>query len=501
MNDFMSEIGLPDWVTLRSKTHADVLAISSADESLSYEQLQIAVSHAAGQLLSIINKSTRPIAILTGSSVDFSIILHSTIRISRAILPLNTRLMVNELRWQLHHAEVEYLVFDDRNKTSAEELAKISDVTLIHASTLRDRSSHAVTERKPVMRSTDPLAVVFTSGTTGNPKATLLSHRNFYWSAVASATNIGVQDNDMWLACMPLFHVGGLSILLRSAIYGTSVDIHKNFDENMVNIALNSGEVTLLSVVPTMLERILSIQPKEIRYPATIRAVLLGGGPATPELIRRAQLQGLPLLQTYGLTEVTSQVSTVPISDAFERAGSAGLPLLAATVRLDSGDGHEAAFGEPGQILVKGATVTSGYLQESASASDKIKEGWLYTGDLAIRDELGFLTIQGRSDDLIVTGGENVHPAEVEQILETHPDVIEAAVVGLNDSEWGKKIAAAVVTEASSIVTQEDLADYIRDRIASYKLPRIWLISSDPLPRTASGKLKRYAVIESLFSL
>ena len=177
-----------------------------------------------------------------------------------------------------------------------------------------------------------------------------------------------------------------------------------------------------------------------------------------------------------------------------------GLPLLAATVRLDSGEGFEPTLGEPGQILIKGATVTSGYLQENTSASDKIQNGWLHTGDLAIRDELGLLTIQGRSDDLIVTGGENVHPAEVEQILETHPDVIEAAVVGLNDIEWGKKIAAAIVTDADSIVTQEDLANYIRHRIASYKLPRMWSISSDPLPRTASGKLKRYAVIESLFS-
>ena len=500
MNDFEREIALPDWIALRSKTHAKVSAISSSDESLSYEQLEIEVSHVAGRLHSLIKESARPIAVLTRNSVDFSIILHSTIRISRPILPLNTRLMANELMWQLNHAEVDYLVFDDRNKAIAEKLAVICDVTLIHVSTLRDKSFPAVSEQKSSMLPTDPLAIVFTSGTTGNPKATMLSHRNFYWSAVASAANIGVRDDDLWLACMPLFHVGGLSILLRSAIYGTSVRIHENFDEHMVNAALNSGDVTLLSVVPTMLERILSIQPTKIKYPETVRAVLLGGGPATPELISRGQLQGLPLLQTYGLTEVTSQVSTVPISDAFEHAGSAGLPLLAATVRLDSGEGFEPTLGEPGQILIKGATVTSGYLQENTSASDKIQNGWLHTGDLAIRDELGFLTIQGRSDDLIVTGGENVHPAEVEQILETHPDVIEAAVVGLNDIEWGKKIAAAIVTDANSIVTQEDLANYIRDRIASYKLPRMWSISSDPLPRTASGKLKRYAVIQSLFS-
>jgi len=500
MDNLTRGIALPDWIALRSKTHAGVSAVSSSDESLSYEQLEIEVFHAAGQLLSVVEKSPGPIASLTKSGVDFAIALHSTIRISRPILPLNTRLTVNELVWQLQHAEVDYLLFDESNKVIAEELAVICEVRLIPISELREKSSSPVSGLKSELLPTDPLAIVFTSGTTGNPKATVLSHRNFYWSAVASEANIGVRDSDLWLACMPLFHVGGLSILLRSAIYGTSVTIHDSFDENLVNIALNSGDVTLLSLVPTMLERILSTQPTKIRYPDTIRAVLLGGGPATPELIRRGQLQGLPLLQTYGLTEVTSQVTTVPISNAFERAGSAGLPLLAATVRLDSGDGDEPALGEPGQILVNGATVTSGYLQENTSVSDKIKEGWLYTGDLAIRDDAGFLTIKGRSDDLIVTGGENVHPAEVEQIVESYPGVIEAAVVGLDDVEWGKKITSVVVMEADSIVTEEELTSYVRDRIAGYKVPRIWLISADPLPRTASGKLKRYAVIDSLIN-
>ena len=500
MDNLTRGIALPDWIALRSKTHAGVSAVSSSDESLSYEQLEIEVFHAAGQLLSVVEKSPGPIASLTKSGVDFAIALHSAIRISRPILPLNTRLTVNELVWQLQHAEVDYLLFDESNKVIAEELAVICEVRLIPISELREKSSSPVSGLKSELLPTDPLAIVFTSGTTGNPKATVLSHRNFYWSAVASEANIGVRDSDLWLACMPLFHVGGLSILLRSAIYGTSVTIHDSFDENLVNIALNSGDVTLLSLVPTMLERILSTQPTKIRYPDTIRAVLLGGGPATPELIRRGQLQGLPLLQTYGLTEVTSQVTTVPISNAFERAGSAGLPLLAATVRLDSGDGDEPALGEPGQILVNGATVTSGYLQENTSVSDKIKEGWLYTGDLAIRDDAGFLTIKGRSDDLIVTGGENVHPAEVEQIVESYPGVIEAAVVGLDDVEWGKKITSVVVMEADSIVTEEELTSYVRDRIAGYKVPRIWLISADPLPRTASGKLKRYAVIDSLIN-
>ncbi len=302
MDNLTQGVALPDWIALRSKTHAGVSAVSSSDESLSYEQLEIEVSHAAGRLLSVVEKNPRPIASLTKSGVDFAIALHSAIRISRPILPLNTRLTVNELVWQLQHAEVDYLLFDESNKVIAEELAVICEVRLIRISELREKSSSPVSGLRSELLPIDPLAIVFTSGTTGNPKATVLSHRNFYWSAVASEANIGVRDNDLWLACMPLFHVGGLSILLRSAIYGTSVTTHESFDENLVNIALNSGDVTLLSLVPTMLERILSVQPTKIRYPDTIRAVLLGGGPATPELIRQGQLRGLPLLQTYGLT-------------------------------------------------------------------------------------------------------------------------------------------------------------------------------------------------------
>ena len=169
----------------------------------------------------------------------------------------------------------------------------------------------------------NPLALIYTSGTTGLPKLASLSHLNFYWSAIASAANIGVEERDSWLVCMPLFHVGGLSILMRAAIYGISAVIHTKFDVESVNTELDSGAVSLVSLVPTMLDRLLNAVDSPARYSDSLRAVLLGGGPATVDLIRQGLDRGIPILQTYGLTEATSQVATVSQQHAVSHAGSA----------------------------------------------------------------------------------------------------------------------------------------------------------------------------------
>jgi O-succinylbenzoic acid--CoA ligase len=489
-------IPIPDWVAHRARTRPDDPALASAaDDLISYADFDLSIGRTAAALAALGAEPGSPVALLAGSGRDFAVLAHAIPRSGAILMPLNTRLTTGELAYQLGDAGARLLLADaaqlDRARVAA---ATIGARVIAIESDLA--GIDAVIEGA---ESIDPEAVhslIYTSGTTGSPKGALLTHGNFYWSAVASGENLGVDPMDRWLACMPLFHVGGLSILTRSAIYGSTAVIHDGFDEVRVNQAIRHEEITLLSVVAVMLRRMLDADDEP--YPASMRAVLVGGGPVPVDLLIRARDRGLPVLQTYGLTETASQVATLSAADALRKPGSSGLPLLTTTIRIDS-EGRAAEPGEIGEILVAGPTVTAGYLGHPEATAEAICDGWLHTGDLGSLDDDGYLYIADRRDDLIVTGGENVYPAEVEAALTAHEAILEAAVVGLPDDRWGQLVAAVVVVERSEVApSPEALAAQLRQQLAGYKVPRRIEFSSEVLPRTASGKLQRHLVRAAL---
>lgn len=309
------------------------------------------------------------------------------------------------------------------------------------------------------------LCRILTSGSSGARKPVYLSYANHYASAGASAFNLGVRSDDRWLCCMPVDHVGGLSILVRSLIYGTAAAIHPGFDTARVAAEL-SGDVTMISLVPTQLRRLLDADAPLHRA----RLILLGGAPAPAELLAEALQRDVPVVQTYGLTEACSQVSTLALADARRRLGSAGRPLPGTEVEI-----------EAGEILVRGPTV-------AAHAADE--GGWLRTGDRGRLDRDGFLWVDGRRDDLIVSGGENVAPEEVERVLLEHPAVSEAAVVGRPDPEWGEAVTAFVVPAPGGHFDPVELKHHCAASLASFKVPKRFE-RRELLPRTPSGKLLR----------
>jgi O-succinylbenzoic acid--CoA ligase len=303
----------------------------------------------------------------------------------------------------------------------------------------------------------DPAILVHTSGTTSAPKPIRLTYGNWLWSALGSAVALGVDPDERWLCTLPLSHVGGLSILLRSAIYGTTAIVHERFETDRVLALLRDpAGPTVVSLVPTTLARLLDAG---LERPPALRWALLGGAPLPPALLARAAAAGVPVAPTYGLTEACSQVAT------------AGVPLFCTRVTLDP---------EDGEIVVSGPTV-------SPDAGPELR-----TGDLGAFDPEGRLRIVGRKADTIVTGGENVAPAEVEAVLEAHPGVLEAAVAGRPDDEWGEAIVALVrPRDPAAPPTAEDLRDHCAQRLARFKVPKAYILLTDPLPRTGSGKLVR----------
>jgi len=328
---------------------------------------------------------------------------------------------------------------------------------------------------------------MYTSGTTGLPKGVILTYGNMFASAAGSAFNLGVLPGDRWLACLPLFHIGGLSIVIRSVLYGTGMVLHRQFDERALSASLRRDGVTHVSVVATMLQRLLDVDPGPCA--PQVRVVLVGGGPVPEALLQRAAELGYPVVQTYGLTETASQVAPLAPADAIARLGSAGKPLVTTRLRVD------APAGEPGEILVSGPVVTPGYFRRPEATGVAIRGGWLHTGDIGRLDADGYLYVLDRRDDLIVSGGENIYPAEVEALVLRHPAVREAAVVGLPDSAWGQVVVAAIVGDDD--VVPEEIQEWMRERIARFKVPsRIERLQS--LPMTASGKVQRRIVREML---
>jgi O-succinylbenzoic acid--CoA ligase len=300
--------------------------------------------------------------------------------------------------------------------------------------------------------------VMHTSGTTSAPKPVELTLGNWQANALGSAVMLGLDPAERWLCVMPLAHVGGLSILLRSTIYATTVVLHERFEVEAVLRELMDPRrrITLVSLVPTMLARLLDAG---LSNPPALRWALLGGGPIPALLLARAAAAGVPVAPTYGMTEACSQIATF------------GLPLPAVELRI-AGDS---------EILVRGPVVAPGAVAD---------DGWLHTGDLGRLDSGGRLVIVGRAAETIVSGGENVAPAEVEAVLLEHPAVSDAGVFARPDPEWGEAVIARVVLREGQVASTAVLRDWCAARLARFKVPKA-VEFSDELPRTASGKLLR----------
>ena len=402
-----------DWIHTAAARHPERIAIEGLERGLTYTELRDAAVAGAA-----VTRARRvPLELPAGE--DFVIALHACLLAGAAAVPIDLRLSADE-------------------------------------QTRRRQAADVGVDEPP---GADPaVAVMHTSGTTAAPKPVVLTRSNFLASALGSAVALGLDPGERWLCPMPLTHVGGLSIPIRSAIYATTVVLHGRFDTDAVLTDLMdpARRITLVSLVPTMLARLLDAG---LERPPTLRWALLGGGPIAPALLERAQGAGVPVAPTYGMTEACSQIGTF------------GWPLAGVDVRI----------AVDGEILVRGPIVSAGALSG---------DGWLHTGDLGRFDDRARLEIVGRKADTIVSGGENVAPAEVEAVLLEHPAVADAAVHPRPDPEWGEAVVATVVIRDGASVAPEELRAYCAARLAGFKVPKA-IGFADRLPRNPSGKLLR----------
>lgn len=490
-----------DWLNKRASLSPDTAALLVDGRSYSFSQLDGLVSRLCHFMRETNVDSGDHVGMLAPNSLAAVACVFALARIGAILVPLNTRLTPQELAWQIERSDCSVVLYTSDLKEAAGLATRghIPTLTLPHrASELERVLTGYPTEFKP--KATGDLAsrqaIVFTSGTTGFPKGVMIRYANHYWSASGSAMRLGVHPDDRWLLCLPLYHVGGLSILFRSCLYGTAVVLHNGFSVEAVMNSLQTEAATLISLVPTMLSRLLQAGLTQAGAPS-LRLILLGGAAASPQLLVESAAAGLPIAVTYGLTETTSQVATMEPERVVGKPGSAGKPLAFATISILDDEGHDIPHNIPGEIVVGGPMVMAGYYNDPAATSEKIVNGRLHTGDIGYLDDDGDLWVLDRRSDLIVSGGENVYPAELERVLREYPGVSQVCVVGLPHPDWGQQVTAIIVPHAPERFDENDLLAFSRERLAGYKQPRaIYLV--DQLPQTGSGKINRRAAAEAL---
>lgn len=483
----------PDFLAVRAVTHADHPALLAGSVNWTFADLHDRVTASARRLALLGVGAGDRVGLLARNGPGWVVAAHAVNRLGAVLVPLNVRLTPSEVARQLVDVRVALLLHDRNHADVAAALThEVDDLRPVEfgANGLGGPASSELPERNAIT-SEAVHSIIFTSGTTGQPKGAMLTYGNYVSSAIASALHLGHHRDDRWLAAMPLFHVGGLAILMRSIVCGVTVVLHEAFDPSAVNRAIDDERITIVSVVANMLQRMLD-EHGERSYPATLRCMLLGGGPAPLPLVQECLRRGVPVAPSYGMTETTAQVATLLAGEVARKPRSAGRPLPLTSLRIER-NGEVLPPGEAGDIVVRGPMVTPGYIGREAACDQFLPDGWMRTGDIGRLDDEGYLYVLDRRDDLIISGGENIYPAEVEAVLVTHPGVEEAAVVGVPDERWGQVPIAFVKPRAGAELDEVNLFHFCNARLAAYKIPRE-IHRVERLPRNVTGKLLRYAL-------
>jgi O-succinylbenzoic acid--CoA ligase len=490
------------WLPRAAAARPAATAIEAGGRTLTYEQLLAAALTGSHELRERGVLSGQSVAIALPPGIDFAIALHACWLAGASAVPIDLRLSERERESHAVGTATTIEAGDALGVVGAAPDPTADRGLSRAASRLTAREAAGETSNgAPAARLVHDLdavaAVIHTSGTTSAPKRVELSFGNFLWSALGSAVALGSGPEERWLSTLPVCHVGGLSILVRSAIGASTAVVHERFEAKAALAALMHERVTLVSVVATTLARLLDAG---LREPPSLRVALAGGGPVPAALLQRAAQAGVPVSQTYGLTESCSQASTVPL--AALRAIGGDDPALGGTPGAQPATGAAATRAEAlaglgagrplfcarlataadGEILLAGPTIARGSLSA---------DGWLHTGDLGSVDEQGNLHVTGRKADTIISGGENVAPAEVEAVLEAHADVLEAAVLARSDPDWGEAVTAIVVPRPGARPSEQELRSHCAASLATFKVPKRVVLAGEPLPRTRSGKLLR----------
>ena len=473
---------IPHWLTKQANIAPEKVAIELANGDITtFSTLEKLSKNYAKKLARLGIKKGMHVGLFSDNERQMIVTIHALSYLGAVIVMLNRRLTATELLYQLQDAHVEFVLVSDELYTHFTEMdLNIATYTFSAVEQLLPKD----VSLKEDIYLDDPFTIMYTSGTTGKPKGVVHTYGNHWFSAIGSALNLGINKTDKWLCMLPIFHVSGFSICMRSVIYGMPLYLLDNFSEQLVHEAIIEKGVTIVSVVTVMLERLLTTIDQR-QYPSTFRCMLLGGGACPLHTLEHAKQKNIPVFQSYGMTETSSQIVTLSPSDALQKLGSSGKPLVPAQLKISCA--NEEGIGE---IFVKGPMVTKEYYKNEQANNESFQKGWLATGDLGYVDDEGFLYVVDRRHDLIISGGENIYPTEIEHTLAKLPGIKDVGVVGKTDSTWGE-VPVAFIVKNDPALTEKTITEYAKQHLAAYKLPKKYIFVAE-LPRNVSNKLMRH---------
>lgn len=491
-----------DFLTRRASrdTHLEAIYEPALNRRLTYAELNGRSNQVAHALKALDIGLGDRVGLLLMNESEFIETFFAVAKIGAVNVPLNWRLVADELEFILADAGVNVLVFGEEFTELASELQTREDKTAIqhwiqvHGETLDGavdyddwRGSSSTNEPEIEGSGDDLVFIMYTSGTTGLPKGVMHSHDTVLWGNITNATTADMRHSDRFLNSLPLFHVGALTPVITSVFIGGSITLMKNFDPVEAWNLIRDEKIQTTLMVPIMLQFMLLTYDADSHDTTTLRNIISGASPVPVSLIETYTGMGIEIHQVYGLTETGGPACIISSEDAISRAGSTGKAFTFTEVRVVDQNGTTCKPNEPGEVQVKGSHIMVGYWNQPEATDAAIVDGWLKTGDVATMDADGFVTIVDRVKDMLISGGENVYPAEIENVLLAHDKINDAGVIGIPSEKWGES-PLAVIVRADESISAEDVMAHCVGKLAPFKTVKA-VEFVEEIPRNASGKI------------
>jgi acyl-CoA synthetase (AMP-forming)/AMP-acid ligase II len=501
-----TNINIGQLISKRAYLHPDKLALNDAlaDRRHSYAEFNARLNRVCGVLSSHGLAKGDRVALLTYNGHEFLEAFFAIAKTGLVAVPINCRLTTVEISYILNDCAVRSIIFDSEFASTIEELQEMGRQGSVIESWFEIRGSkvdfafdyeqlllsQSAGEPPVAAGGDDNLFIMYTSGTTGYPKGAVLTHNTVFWSVINYSVTAPMHFDDIHLVFLPLFHVAALMSATAALYNGNSLVVLRSFDPKTSWSLIVDEKISTSCAVPAMLNFMLQVPDFETYDWSSLRWFLCGGAPLSVETIKAYKKVGIDVNQAFGMTEACGAVSMVGSEDGMRKAGSVGKAYFHTELRIVDSNGVDLPAGQEGEIFVRSPTVMKEYWNLPEATAEAIRDGWYHTGDIAVADEEGFITIKDRITDMIISGGENVYPAEVEFLLLQHPGILDAAVIGRDSKKWGESPFAVVVPKSAGL-TELDVTSHCDGKLARFKIPK-GVAFVDELPRNSIGKvLKR----------